>query len=123
MSQPTDSTRLEKGHSYHPNLDVPPVPDLDVPFAFTYSLPYILPSYRSGMSPDHDQKDSVYPTEYMFNSLVISDPPLVQTWAERHLPLDLIYSHFSTSLPLRFYYLILSRKPLTLEGCVILIRA
>lgn len=109
MSQPTDSTRLEKEHFYLPNLDVPLVPDLDVPFAFTYSLLYIPLSYRSGMNPDHDQKDSVYPTKSMLNSLVISDPPLVQTWAERHLPLDLIYSHFSTSLPLHFYYLILSR--------------
>jgi hypothetical protein len=47
--------------------------------ASTYSLLHIPPSYRSGMNPDHDRKDSVYPTEYMFNSLVISDPPSIQT--------------------------------------------
>ena len=52
-----------------------------------------------------------------------SDPPLVQTWVERHLPLDLIYSHFSAYSFLRFYYFYFSRIPLTLEGCVILIRA
>lgn len=73
-------TRLDyKFVSFLQHLDMSLAPDLDVPSASTYSLLHILPSYRSGMNPDHDRKDSVYPTVYMFNSLVISDVPLVQT--------------------------------------------
>lgn len=79
VSESTNSIRLQKdlkkGHFYLPDLDVPLVIDLAVPFPFTYSFLHIPASNQSGMNPDHDREDSVYPTKYMLTSLVISDPP------------------------------------------------
>ena len=80
LSYPSRQTRFDykkstKSHFYLPDLDVPLVIDLAVPFQITYSLLHIPASNWSRMNPDHDRKDSVYPTEYLLNSLVISDPP------------------------------------------------
>jgi hypothetical protein len=84
-----DYRKTEKGHSYLPDLDVPLVIDLAVPFLFTYPLIHILASKRSGMNPDHDQKG--FCLSYRIHVQLTSHfrPVLVETWAERHLPFRL----------------------------------